>query len=116
MAGFRAMFDAFYCLVPTSHGPLLQLGWRRRKGKMPLAPPRGLILPCLGSGGDEGGRSLQGAETAGPARHLTWPGWRSIGEKRRVSCPCASSLQGDTDRGDHPAPPALLPGTRGQTG
>lgn len=39
MAEFGATFDAFRCLVPTSHGPSLQLGWRRGKGKMPSAAP-----------------------------------------------------------------------------
>lgn len=51
MAGFGAMFDAFCCLVPTSHGPLLQLGWRRRKGKMPLAAPTGSDPALLGQWG-----------------------------------------------------------------
>lgn len=69
MAGFGATFDAFCCLVPTSHSPSLQLGWRR--GKCCWQLPRGLILPCLGSGGEENVRSLQGAETAGITGHLT---------------------------------------------
>lgn len=29
MAGFGATFDTFRYLIPTSHGPVLQLGWRR---------------------------------------------------------------------------------------
>jgi len=41
MVGFGATFNTFRCLVPTSHGPALQLGWGRGKGKMPLAAPTG---------------------------------------------------------------------------
>lgn len=41
LAGFGATFRTFRCLVPTSHGPALQLGWRRGKGKTPLAAPAG---------------------------------------------------------------------------
>lgn len=78
MAGFGATFDAFCCLVPTSHGPSLQLGWRRGKGKMLLAAP-------TGSGGDESVRSLQDAETARLTWHLTWPGWGSIRDTRLLS-------------------------------
>lgn len=48
MAGFGAMFDTFRCLLPTSHGPVLQLGWRRGKGKMPLAVPTGPDPALLG--------------------------------------------------------------------
>lgn len=51
MAGFGATFDASCCLVPTSHGPLLQLRWRRGKGKMPLAAPMGFDPALLGQWG-----------------------------------------------------------------
>lgn len=51
MAGFGATFDAFCCLVPTSHDPSLQLGWRRGKGKMPLAAPAGSDPALLGHWG-----------------------------------------------------------------
>lgn len=51
MAGFGATFDTFRCLVPTSHGPMLQLGWRRGKGKTPLAAPTGPDPALLGRWG-----------------------------------------------------------------
>lgn len=51
MAGFGATFDAFCCLVPTSHGPSLQLGWRRGKGKMLLAAPTGSDPALFGQWG-----------------------------------------------------------------
>lgn len=49
LAGFGAAFDTFRCLVPTSHGPALQLGWRRGTGKKtPLAAPAGPDPALLG--------------------------------------------------------------------
>lgn len=48
MAGFGATFHTFRCLIPTSHGPVLQLGWRRRKGKTLLAVPKGPDPALLG--------------------------------------------------------------------